>query len=615
MAVDAGTAMIDIVADDSQAAQAFSRTQVRLMTLSQSLGSLGRSGLAFAGAAKFAEFFAQRSFAEIGVQVTKISQASGIAADTVMALGFAGAQSGLGLDEMGGALTGIVDKIREAHMGRDATTLGLVGALGHEINNLARLNPGEQFQAITRSLAGIEDPARRARIAIRLFGESGGLIARSANNFGVFQQAAQRAGLVMSRDTLDAAADLSGTMQFLRLALRSVVGVIGEALAPKLQTLKIMVLANAATVISWIRAGRDWVQSLSTSVLAISAVSVGIIGLSVAIKILSLVMTPLLLSWLKFGVVVYMASRSFGYAMESLAEHAPGVIQYLVNTFGGLGNSIGGMFRQIGAIAGTAWNGIVASLMVGDLQGAAEIATLGIKAAWQTLGLELRGIWEEFKLWFQQSLIEIGGYFQHLKADWKAMWAEMTETTSSGRWMDNVSFGLAAVYSSVFGAEGQVAELQGMMAERDRRNANPEARRRQIQEQRVREQNQNAANTQIRINVARQEAEGRVRDVRGAVANEQGRIREDLQRRANDAMWAAAEHGGDVRNQFTPPEFTPIRPEQIRGSTGSFNAFAFSDMGAYIFGPMDRMVILQQQANERLAAIREAILNRRVVLG
>lgn len=144
--------------------------------LTSSFGSLSSAGIsvfaklaaaaaALGGAAGFA--LATKNAFELGKSVTELSSRTGIGVQSVVKLEQVFKDAGLEAADLGLAIN---------RMQRYIETAGGKGKLGEEFQRIKNLAPEEQFLAIAESIRSIEDPAKRAQVAMEIFGRGGGKI-------------------------------------------------------------------------------------------------------------------------------------------------------------------------------------------------------------------------------------------------------------------------------------------------------------------------------------------------------------------------------------------------------------------------------------------------------
>lgn len=655
--IDAGTAFIDIVASDQKAAGAFSRTQLRLIALSQTMGLLGKTAIAAGAAAKVAEFMAVRTFAEMAEQIVRVSQESGIARQAVAEIAHVGAEAGLGVAEVGEALASITSKIRDAHAGRDAQTVGLLNAIGLEINNINRMNPEKQFDAIVDSLARIEDPARRARIAIRLFGASGGLIADFSREWAHMREEIQRAGLAMDENAIRRGMRLSGVITSLSMITRRFAAAVGDALSPRLVSMRDILIANSATILNFIASMDRTLAALSDGAKGAILIGAALMGLSVAVRVASVLFTPFLMGLFKTGIYLAIIGKSIGMTADMVRQYFPGIFSYLSGAFGGMVDRAFDAFSELAQITNQTMRGIRTALMNGDMEGALEIAKAGMLAAWETLSFLLQGTWIDFKQWLFDSWADMKFHWRSTLAEMGVWWERFKNKNSVAQFFEDSSTAMAMAvvdameghaspsswHNWIFGDLGGPAapaaraltgrsgpgpmgqELRRQYAQR-LRDRDPRATAlgglgAQVgpdgaNVQRAQEIANGVAGEAARMNQAernwnaeeREQALAELRRVQG------GRI--DLARNNLNQLVDVQVNRQNARaNQRQFPAMPEIRPQQLNSPQSSFNAFAFGGTAWQSVTPIDRVARLQADANRLLDQIRQEIRNRQVALG
>jgi hypothetical protein len=117
-------------------------------------------------------------------QANKLSRSLGITFGELRRLQLAADLSGASSEQLARAFTRAQVTITKAGQGAPQATAAL-RTLGLSVKDLAGLSASDQFQRIAASIAGIQDPARRAAAAVEIFGRSG------AQLLPVFQGLAQ----------------------------------------------------------------------------------------------------------------------------------------------------------------------------------------------------------------------------------------------------------------------------------------------------------------------------------------------------------------------------------------------------------------------------------------
>jgi hypothetical protein len=230
--------------------------QAKLATFQDSLGRVERqvgglagkldsafSGLtstlgALAGAAGVA---ALTRFVQQGIDAADalddVAQKSGIAVESLSALGYAAKIEGINVEAFGGSITKLNVNLQAAAQGSKEMQLAFaaVGISASEINNI---RPDEAFRRIAEAFANLSDGSEKSALAVRLFGKSGAdlipLLNGGAAGLSRAAEEARRFGLIVSSETAAAAGQFNDNLARLKLSAEGLGVVIGTAVLPSL---------------------------------------------------------------------------------------------------------------------------------------------------------------------------------------------------------------------------------------------------------------------------------------------------------------------------------------------------------------------------------------------
>lgn len=159
-------------------------------TAAVAAGSIGLIGGALAGAAMVKGL---KSAADLGGKVSDLAAQTGIAAGNITVMQRALEDNGVAGDKVGSIINKLQRSIYEAQEGTGAAAKAFED-LGISVSDLMRMTPDKQFEAIQRSIAKIEDPTKRAAMAMQIFGKSGGGLLTLFADTGAFDNAAKFVG-------------------------------------------------------------------------------------------------------------------------------------------------------------------------------------------------------------------------------------------------------------------------------------------------------------------------------------------------------------------------------------------------------------------------------------
>lgn len=327
-AVKAGEAYVEVSLRD-KIKEGARRIQSQLSAVSSGLKSYG-AGLAAAGGAATAAFgtvagaigSAAMSFAETGSELADMSARTGIAADSLSALGYAAKLNGSNLGELEGSIRKMQKAIGDAAGGSKVAAEKLE-SLGLSADKLLKLSPDQQFAAIAAEIAKIDDPTLRASAAMEIFGKSATRILPliQSDIVGTIAEA-KRLGLVMSVDDANAADALGDAIDTLKTSFAAIYNSIGAAVAGPLTA-----FAKVATDITG-AIGR-WIGNNRALFVAIAGIS--LVGAAAGAAVLTL-----------GGVLM-----GLGAAIAGVAAAAP----FLVGVWGALVTAIAPALPVIAAVA------------------------------------------------------------------------------------------------------------------------------------------------------------------------------------------------------------------------------------------------------------------------
>jgi len=133
------------------------------------------TAIALAGAAAAGAGFTAglKGAADLGGKMADLSARTGIAAGQLAVMGRAFEDNGVSADKIGGVINKLQKTITDFGNGSKTATKPFE-TLGIKFEDIAKLDPGAQFELIQSKISAIQSPADRAGVAMQLFGKSGG---------------------------------------------------------------------------------------------------------------------------------------------------------------------------------------------------------------------------------------------------------------------------------------------------------------------------------------------------------------------------------------------------------------------------------------------------------
>lgn len=173
-------------------------------------------------------------YAELTSHLADLEAKTGIGAEALQRLNYAAEQNGNTLDQV----TTAIGKLGKGLAGGDDSAKGALDALGLSFKDIRTSAPDVAFAKIGDAISKIEDPMARSKIAMDLFGKSGAeLLPTLTGNLSATAAEADRLGLVMSEETVQAGDKFDDTMKTLELSGTALMGQVLQPFIPLLTEL------------------------------------------------------------------------------------------------------------------------------------------------------------------------------------------------------------------------------------------------------------------------------------------------------------------------------------------------------------------------------------------
>ncbi len=251
-AIEAGKAFLKLLVDDTDFRKGFQGAQRQLEHFGKSVLAVGAS-IGAAGASITAPFLESlHIFSEVGEQLDKMSQRTGITVEALSELKFAAIQSGSDLESFEVSIRKMQKALGAAENGgfeaaQAFTTIGL------SISELQGLSPDKQFEKIAEAIGLINDPTQRAAAAIAIFGKTGTSILPMIENLAELRQQARDLGITMDENTAKAASRLHEALNALKQQFAAISIAIASAVSPQVSALSETISRTLPVVIDWLK--------------------------------------------------------------------------------------------------------------------------------------------------------------------------------------------------------------------------------------------------------------------------------------------------------------------------------------------------------------------------
>jgi len=450
--IRAGRAFVELFADDSKLVRGLRRAERKLRAFGDSVRNLGLK-MAALGSAMLAPLAASaKLFSGYGDQVAKMAKRTGLSVETLSELRFVASQTGTEFETLENAFRKMQRSIYDAGRGL-STQVDAINDLGLTFQDLDGLSPEDQFKLLADRISQVEDPTRKAALAMSLFGRTGTnllpMFASGAKGIEILQAEARRLGLTMSSEDAKAAEDFTDALDKLWKVIKMGVFHVGAALAPVLQKVADTITTLAVQISAWVQRNQQLIVTVLKVVVGIIAAGVAIAvlgtvisGFATILGALITVVTAVVAVLKVLGAVIAFLVSPIGLVIAAVAALA-GYLIYATDAGGKALAWLGGRFNVLKEDALTAYQGIADALAAGDIGLAVKILWLTIKMEW-TRGVNfLEKAWLNFRNFF----IKIGydawhGLLAVAEIVWHALEVGWIETTAffAKAWQNFVGF-------------------------------------------------------------------------------------------------------------------------------------------------------------------------------
>lgn len=289
-ALRAGKAFIEMALKDTGVQKGLMKIERRFDAIGGSLTRFGQMGTAVGGSILATFGGMVTSFAKAGDQIDKLSQRTGFTAESLSQLKFAAEQSGGSIEQLEKLLTGMTRTVRGAEQGL-ATQTDALADLGISYEDLRDLAPETQFALMAQRISEVEDPTRRAGIALQIFGRAGQNMLPMLNlgeeGIRALMQEADSLGATISGEAATSAAEFTDALNRLWTQLKAASQAVGAQLAPALTHLLSLTPGVIKSVIDWIKENRELVIGVAAAAAGLVALGTGTIAAGLAFNLLS----------------------------------------------------------------------------------------------------------------------------------------------------------------------------------------------------------------------------------------------------------------------------------------------------------------------------------------
>ncbi len=397
-AIRAGRAFVELFADDSKLVRGLNQAQRKLKRFGTDIARIGMQVAAAGAAVTGGLVAAGMQFAAMGDQMAKMSKRTGLSVEAVSQLAYAARLSGTSIESLETGVKRMQRTIDDA--GRGLTTAQYaLDAVGESAASLEGLSPEEQFTRLADALNAIDDPSKKAAIALQLFGRAGTELLPMLDDMRALRAEADRLGLTMSGKDAKAAEVLNDAMDRLRAVLAKLAFDVGAALGDTLTDIADKISTVIVAVSKWVKDNLGAIKIALAVAAAVTAVGGALVGIGGALAAAGMAIGGLVAIIAVAKAVVLAIISPVGLVISAIVGLG-GAILYWTGAGGKALSWLGGKFKSLLGDVKYAWGGIAAALKAGNLAQAVEIAMMAMRLKWTELVAWLKGLWEDLKGWF-----------------------------------------------------------------------------------------------------------------------------------------------------------------------------------------------------------------------
>lgn len=440
-AIRAGRAFVELFADDTALVRGLRRAEKRLHAFGQSVRAAGLkiAGLGVAMAAGL--YGSAKLFSTMGDHLAKMSKRTGMSAEALSELSYAASLSGADIDALEVGVRRMQKAVTEASGEADGAQNAFTD-LGLSARTLAALSPERQFMILADALSRVENPTRRAALAMKIFGRGGTallpLFQHGAAGMESLRKEARMLGLSLSGKDAAAAEALHDSLNRLMRTIKMAAVRVGAALAPALTDLANRLAMTIGRISKWISNNRGLIVSIAKLAVgmiiggaAVAVLGMAIMGVAKAFSVLAGILSAAIAVFKAVGVVLSFLTTPAGLVIASLVALGA-VLLYVTGAGGRAIRWLGDKFTELAQRARATFGGIADALAAGEIGLAARILWLWIKMEWDRGINAIQMRWLDFKHFF----IRIGhdawtGLLAAIQIAWHAI---------EQGWMSTVSF-------------------------------------------------------------------------------------------------------------------------------------------------------------------------------
>lgn len=239
--------VVKVQADVADVQRNVAKVQTTLGGLEKTVGSVSRALVGMVSVAAVTRAVSQ--YTQFASRINDLSAKAGMGVESFQRLSYAAKINGGSMEAVAQGAARLARNLVEGQK----STVSAVGALGLKMSDLQRMDPAEAFMTIGDAIARLPNPMQQAAVAMQLFGREG------ANYLPMFKghlrdaaDEADRLGLVLTRDVIEAADQFGDTLDAVKLVGMAVLSKVITPMMPALTALA-QGFTGVGSVIEWLQ--------------------------------------------------------------------------------------------------------------------------------------------------------------------------------------------------------------------------------------------------------------------------------------------------------------------------------------------------------------------------
>lgn len=286
--IRAGRAYVEVGADDSKLRAGLRASAAKLKAWGTSIATVGAEIMAVGGLAGAALMETVNSFRASANELLTATAITGVGVERLGALGYAAVQLGGTMEDVTMSMTRMSHFMLKVAQGSDETDQ-VLQRLHLTAQDLVGLNPDQAMARLGEALHRMGPGMAQNALAMQVFGRAGPgflrFLGAGTDKIRELTDEAQRLGLVMSAEDVQAGAEMNREWNKLEFTFKRLKDVIGAALVPNMIALFEMGQQILGPLIQWVNANRAAVMIADKLAFYVVALGGALVGLGGALRI------------------------------------------------------------------------------------------------------------------------------------------------------------------------------------------------------------------------------------------------------------------------------------------------------------------------------------------